>query len=113
MVPGPSHDEEWHNKRITLVTTRSSGSSYLNKVELMNGCIAHSNPLLCCFVNGCKHSGQAIYEGVRSNEQFFECRLLYLFSESVGGCIYFPAIVHIQLQPLCAGMNCSSCKERT
>lgn len=51
---GPSHDEvqyywsERHlikNKVATLVTTRSSGSSYLNRVELQNGCLsqAHSN----------------------------------------------------------------------
>ena len=51
---GPSHLEvqflwtELHiqrEKMCTLVTTRHSGGSYLNKVELMNGClaIAHSN----------------------------------------------------------------------
>ena len=45
----PSHLEvqywwtEWlvYNKKIaTLVTTRSSGSSYLNHVELQNGCLS-------------------------------------------------------------------------
>ena len=51
---GPSHEEvqflwtERHLKKgsiATLVTTRSSGSSYLNRVELQNGCLAlaHSN----------------------------------------------------------------------
>ncbi len=60
---GPSHDEvqfwwtEWHlmhNKLVTLVTTRSSGSSYLNKVELMNGCIAlgHSNTFIPSTLGG-------------------------------------------------------------
>ena len=51
---GPLHDEVqflWTARHLskgsigTLVTTRSSGSSYLNKVELQNGCLAlaHSN----------------------------------------------------------------------
>lgn len=51
---GPGHDEvqfywtERHlsmSKACTIVTTRHSGSSYLNKVELLNGCISvgHSN----------------------------------------------------------------------
>ena len=49
---GPSHLEvqfwwtEWHvahKKLVTLVTTRSSGSSYLNRVELQNGCLAHGH----------------------------------------------------------------------
>lgn len=51
---GPSHDEvqffwamdHFKNSRLmTLVTARSSGSSYLNRVELQNGCLTrgHSN----------------------------------------------------------------------
>ena len=51
---GPSHPEVqflWterhfhHCTRVTLVTTRSSGDSFLNRVELQNGCLArgHSN----------------------------------------------------------------------
>ena len=51
---GPTHVEVqyWWTERhllqgnmVTLVTTRSSGSSYLNRVELQNGCLtrAHSN----------------------------------------------------------------------
>ena len=51
---GPLHDEVqfiWTSRHLdkgsiaTLVTTRSSGSSFLNKVELQNGCLAlaHSN----------------------------------------------------------------------
>ena len=54
---GPSHIEvqfQWaerhlqHKTQCTLVTTRHSGGSYLNRVELMNGCIAqaHAN----CFI---------------------------------------------------------------
>ena len=51
---GPSHAEVqfmWterhinHGKKCTLVTSRFAGGSYLNKVELQNGCLAlgHSN----------------------------------------------------------------------
>ena len=51
---GPSHEEVqffWTARHIetptvtTLVTTRSSGASYLNRVELQNGCmaLAHAN----------------------------------------------------------------------
>lgn len=51
---GPSHDEVkfwWavrhteHAKLATLVSSRSSGCSYLNRVELQNGCLAlgHTN----------------------------------------------------------------------
>ena len=49
---GPSHEEVqfwWTARHIdqkkiaTLITTRSSGSSYLNRVELQNGCLAHGH----------------------------------------------------------------------
>lgn len=51
---GPSHDEVkfwWaarhleHGRLVTLVSSRSSGCSYLNRVELQNGCLAlgHAN----------------------------------------------------------------------
>ena len=52
MDEGPSHDEVqfwWTERHIakqkvaTIVTTRSSGSSYLNRVELQNGCLAHGH----------------------------------------------------------------------
>ena len=56
-IGGPSHLEVkyWWTERhlqqanfVTLVTTRSSGSSYLSCVELQNGCLsrAHSNLFL-------------------------------------------------------------------
>ena len=47
---GPSHEEAqfWWTARhtdqqkiATLITTQNSGSSYLNHVELQNGCLAH------------------------------------------------------------------------
>ena len=54
---GPSHLEiqflwtEWHWKKkkiATLVTTRCSGCSYMNRVELQNGCLSrgHSNTFI-------------------------------------------------------------------
>ena len=60
---GPGHElvqywwTEWHfrqQKVVTLVTTRSSGSSYLNRVELQNGCLslAHSNTFIPSTLRG-------------------------------------------------------------
>lgn len=60
---GPSHIEvqyywtERHllkNKVATIVTTRSSGSSYLNRVELQNGCLSkgHSNTFIPSTLGG-------------------------------------------------------------
>lgn len=60
---GPSHDEVqffWtlehlNNSRLaTLVTVRSSGSSYLNRVELQNGCVTrgHANVFIPSTLNG-------------------------------------------------------------
>ena len=41
-------------KTCTLVTTRCSGSSHLNRVELQNGCLAmaHSNIFIPCTIHG-------------------------------------------------------------
>ena len=41
-------------KVATLVTTRSSGSSYLNRVELQNGCLSlgHANLFIPSTLNG-------------------------------------------------------------
>ena len=60
---GPSHElvqywwTEWHfrmEKIATLVTSRSSGSSYLNRVELQNGCLSlgHSNTFIPSTLGG-------------------------------------------------------------
>lgn len=60
---GPSHEEvqflwtERHlteENEVTLVTTRSSGSSYFNRIELQNGCLsrAHSNLFIPSTLNG-------------------------------------------------------------
>jgi hypothetical protein len=61
---GPSHEAvqyfwtDWHmnnSKVATLVTTRCSGSSYLNRVELQNGCLSlgHANTFIPSTMAGC------------------------------------------------------------
>ncbi len=63
MDEGPSHEEVqfvWtelhlkHKKIATIVTTRSAGSSYMNRVELQNGCLSlgHSNLFIQSTLNG-------------------------------------------------------------
>ena len=60
---GPSHEEVkflWTARHLekgsmaTVVTTRSSGSSYLNHIELQNGCLAlaHSNVFIASTLGG-------------------------------------------------------------
>ena len=60
---GPSHDQvqywwtNWRflmNKVATLLTSRSSGSSYLNRVELQNGCLSlgHANTFIPSTMGG-------------------------------------------------------------
>lgn len=67
---GPVHEEVqyWWTKRhikmgtkATMVTTRSSGSSFKNRVELQNGCLAlgHANLFIPSTLNGsCMDSGK-------------------------------------------------------
>ncbi len=73
---GPSHNEVqfmWTEceKVCTLVTTRSSGSSYLNRVELQNGClaVAHANTYIPSTLHGSNfnESGEVDYERLESN----------------------------------------------
>lgn len=57
---GPSHEIVqywWHisNEKVaTLVTSRSSGSSYLNRIELQNGCLTlgHSSTFIPSTLGG-------------------------------------------------------------
>ena len=78
---GPGHDEVrfwWaarhlkHGKLVTLVSSRSSGSSYLNRVELQNGCLslAHANLFIPSTLAGSSFSpatGVVDMERVRKN----------------------------------------------
>ena len=58
-------------KVCTLVTTRSSGSSYLNRVELQNGClaVAHSNIFIPSTIHGSNfaRSGAIDYDRLEQN----------------------------------------------
>ena len=60
------------NKIATLLTTRSSGSSYLNRVELQNGCLSlgHSNTFIPSTLSGPNsnpETGQIDEERLRKN----------------------------------------------
>ena len=60
------------SKVCTIVSTRHSGGSYLNKVELLNGCIsvAHSNVFIPSTLNGPCHAadGSIDEEKVKLNQ---------------------------------------------
>ena len=75
---GPSHEEVqycWSERHlvqakvVTLVTTRSSGSSYLNRVELQNGCLvrAHSNLFIPSTLHGSPISNETDYDVLHKN----------------------------------------------
>ena len=78
---GPSHEEVmfWWTTRhlkqgnmVTLVTTHASGSSYLNRVELQNGCLAlgHSNLFIPSTLGGSVYNdetGHMDMDKVRNN----------------------------------------------
>ena len=77
---GPSHHEVqfmWTERHLekgkicTLVSSRSSGSSYLNRVELQNGClaIAHTNLYIPSTIHGsnCDETGAVDYDKLKKN----------------------------------------------
>ena len=78
---GPAHKEVmfWWTLRhlengnlVTMLSSRSSGSSYLNRVELQNGCIAqgHSNIFIPSTLNGAcftEETGKVDQDKVRAN----------------------------------------------
>lgn len=78
---GPSHEEVqfWWTARhieqgnvVTLVSSRASGSSYLNRVELQNGCLAlaHTNLFIPSTLGGSVYNdktGQMDIEKVKKN----------------------------------------------
>ena len=78
---GPGHDEVrfwWaerhlkHGKLVTMLSSRSSGSSYLNRVELQNGCLAlgHTNLFIPSTLDGSAfnpETGAVDMERVRKN----------------------------------------------
>jgi len=78
---GPMHKEVqffWtlehlkNTRLVILITTRSSGSSYLNRVELQNGCLTrgHSNLFIPSTLSGtCMESGHINDQALKTNLQ--------------------------------------------
>ena len=84
---GPGHVEVqflWTERHIekrricTIVTSRHSGGSYLNEVELMNGCIAkaHSNLYIPSTLTGNNYDSNGLNSG--------KLRLMFILIESMG-----------------------------
>jgi hypothetical protein len=59
------HWTKWnliHKRKATVVTTRHSGGSYLNRVEMQNGCLAlaHSNLFIPSTLTGSNITGEGL-----------------------------------------------------
>ena len=101
---GPSHHEvqfwwtEWHmlDNKVATIVTRSSGSSYLNKVELMNGCIAlgHSGTFIPCTL-GCscidKSTGAVDQDKLKHNLEL----AIGAYTSRVNGCKCGDTVVNL------------------
>ena len=102
---GPSHEEVrfwWtarhfaRGKLVTLVSSHSSGSSYLNRVELQNGCLAlaHTNLFIpstlgCSVVN--TDSGAVDMEKVARNLELATS----VYIDRVNGCPCGGTVIHL------------------
>ncbi len=105
---GPSHDEVqffWtlehlNNSRLaTLVTVRSSGSSYLNRVELQNGCVTrgHANVFIPSTLNGsCMKAAKVDQEILNKNLD----SAIDIYVDRVNGCPCGDTFIQ-----LCKGSN--------
>lgn len=101
---GPGHEEvqfywtEWHvqhRKVATLVTTRSSGSSFMNRVELQNGCLtrAHSNLFIPSTLNG-----SCVRESGKVNQSVLHMNLnsaIDIYIERCNGCSCGKTVIHL------------------
>ena len=102
---GPSHEEvqfywtERHflkNKLATVITTRSSGSSYKNRVELQNGCLSrgHSNtfiPSTIAGLNTDRETGAVNKEKLKENMNL----AVDVYISRVNGCPCGNSIIHL------------------
>lgn len=102
---GPNHDEVrfyWaarhleHGKLATLISSLSSGSSYLNRVELQNGCLAlrHTNLFIPSTLNGSAvnpETGAVDMERVKAN---FELAT-DVYIDRVNGCPCGETVIHL------------------
>ena len=85
-----------NNKVATIVTTRSSGSSYLNKVELMNGCISlgHSGTFIPSTLGGScidKSTGVVDQEKLKHNLEL----AISAYISRVNGCKCGDTVVNL------------------
>ncbi len=100
---GPSHEEVqfmWTARHLskptlaTLVTARNSGSSYLNRVELQNGClaVAHANLFIPSTLGGsCMDSTQIHKERYENNMTL----ATDVYLNRVNGCPCGETVIHL------------------
>ena len=100
---GPSHEEVqfiWtaHHivkaTQVTLVTARNSVSSYLNRVELQNGCLAlaHANLFIPSTLGGsCMESGKVNKEKYKQNMEL----ATEVYMNRVNGCPCGDTVIHL------------------
>ena len=93
---------------VTLLTSRSSGSSYLNKVELQNGCLSlgHANLFIPSTLNGSVYNpetGALDMERVKTNLEL----ATDVYIKCVDGCPCGQTVIH-----LCRGANSSHLQEK-
>ena len=101
---GPGHEEvqfywaEWHvrhKKVATLVTTRSSGSSFMNRVELQNGCLTRAHSGL--FIPSTLH-GSCVKENGKVNESILHQNLnsaIDIYIERCNQCPCGKTVIHL------------------
>ena len=102
---GPSHEEVQYywtqrhlfkNKVATLVTTRSSGSSYLNRVELQNGCLSlgHSGTFIPSTLAGsCMDPNTGAVDNSKLQENMSLAIDAYI--HRVNGCPCGDSVIHL------------------
>lgn len=80
--------------QVTLVTARNSGSSYLNRVELQNGCLAlaHANLFIPSTLGGtCTESGKVNKEKYKENMEL----ATEVYINRVNGCPCGDTVIHL------------------
>ena len=102
---GPSHDEVmfWWTSRhlecgklVTLLTSRCSGSNFLNRVELQNGCLSlgHSNLFIPSTLNGAcidQQTGKVDREKLRANME----SAMEVYIDRVNGSPCGDTVIHL------------------
>lgn len=100
----PTHDEVryyWTERHLlrgkvaTIVSTRSSGSSYLNRVELQNGCLsrAHANTFIPSTLAGSCMNGDGTVDKQKLKENMMLAVDAYV--SRVDGCQCGNTVIHL------------------